>query len=157
MGYEIPRNDKDFNLDNITDEQLFSGIKQGILECMKKVNGLEDITIDDIKLNKEHSNRREFMANDSNLYPKILLSTTTMPKYNWKKYMCADFLITPFTIQMLLHKNGLETLEPEELEKAFVDFMCETFPESNYLEKREEYFNNVDRQRKFYNKMIMGN
>lgn len=156
MGYEIPRNDKNFNLDNVTDEQLFEGLNKGIFECVKQVKYFEDIAPEDIRL-KADSYRKYILGEDGNMYPQIVLYTRTTPKTNWIFATNIDFLVTPFSIKMVVFRNGIDESEPEELQEALTKFMCETFPGGDYLNKKQEYLEKTRKAKTFYDKMIFEN
>ena len=82
MELKIPRNDAEFNLDTVSNREIFDGLKASMFECLQAVEHLEEITLEDIEF-KEDSFRNQVMGADGYLYPKICICTRTMPKKNW--------------------------------------------------------------------------
>lgn len=156
MDIEMPRNDAEFNLDTVSNKEIFDGLKGSMFECLQAVEHLEDITLDDIEF-KEDSFRNQVMGADGFLYPKICICTRTMPKKNWIYATNADFIVTPFSVQMLLLKNGIKVVEAKKLDEALVEFMTKRFPNSNYLAKREKYLRDCDLRRRMYDQSVFEN
>lgn len=154
---EIKRNDENFNLDNVSDKELFEGIKDGMVESIKNMPNFEYVTNEKIKLLDE-SSRRQIIGSDGNLYPHINLSTRIMPNKGLYFSTHANFLINPFDIRMVVvTENGIETIEAEELTSAFTKFMTSRFPDGNYLEKKAEYERKVEIRNRVYDDMVFGN
>ena len=153
MDIEMPRNDAEFNLDTVSNKEIFDGLKAGMFECLQAVEHLEEISPEDIEF-KEDSFRNQFMGADGYLYPKICICTRTMPKKNWIFATNADFIVTPFTIQMLLLNNGIKVVESKNLTAALVEFMNNRFPNSNYEAKRNKYLKDCDLRRRMYDQSV---
>lgn len=152
---EIKRNDEKFNLDNVTDEELLEGLKDGIVKSLKSFKGLENIDISHLSLDEDHSFRKTSYGRDGNMYPEISLSTNiTMPGNLGPKGL--NLLVKPFDIKMIIVKNGITTLQPKELQKAFKKFMLITFPNSDYAEKKQKYDEMAALRDRVYNRMVFG-
>lgn len=149
----MPRNDAEFNLDNLSNKEIFDGLKESMFECLKQVEHLEEITLEDIEF-KEDSFRNQVMGADGYLYPKICICTRTMPKKNWIFATNADFIVTPFSVQMLLLNNGIKVVESKNLDQALVEFMTNKFPDSNYIAKRQKYLHACDLKRRMYDQSV---
>ena len=152
---EIKRNDKQFNLDNVTNAKLFAGLKQGIVSTIQKVKGYEEVTSENIKLDERFSNRAEAFGGDKNLYPKIALSIE-IAKYTSLYPAQFTLMVTPFDIKMLVAKNQIELIGNETLDKSLDKFMAITFPNSNYIDKKEEYKRKTALFNKIYNNLVFG-
>ena len=122
------RPDKGFNLETVSFEELFEGLKEGFALAIGKFSKCE-VQAEDLKLNVDRCSIRRAYALDGNLYPKIYLDLKG--EYG--------FLINPFEIQMIAVKNGVDTLLYLELLEALYNFMCDRFPNSDYARKFEKY------------------
>ena len=152
---ELKRNDEKFNLDNVTDEELFVGLKGGIAKSLRNFKGFEDIPEDNLRLNKELSFRTTQYGKDGNLYPKITLGTTA--KIPTERFpVTFQLLIMPFDIKMLINTSSLVTVEPEELSNAFNEYILNRFPENDYAEKKQKYNEMAAIRERVYNRMVFG-
>ena len=155
MHIEIKRNDEQFNLDNVSNEELFEGLKSGIIEAIRDVKYLENITESEIRL-LDDSFRKSICGADGNLYPSILLSTRSIPKDYPIMATNVNFLVTPFDCKMILLRDGLYNSNPECLSVALEKFMMTRFPESDYLEKKDEFIRKTNIRNKIYDSMVFG-
>ena len=119
---------RDFNLETLSYQQLFEGLKDGIAKAISKISK-QEILPDDLILNGDRCSMRFAYAEDGNLYPKIYLSI----KGSY------DILITPFEIDVLELTNKLRLFGDWELREFFYNFMCKQFPNSNYEKFYEIY------------------
>ena len=135
--FEEIRADKEFNLETLTYEEIFEGIKVGIARAVSKFSK-EEVEPDDLVLNVDKCSIRSAYGEDANLYPKIYLDL--------KGYY--SVLLTPFEIDIIEIKHRIRTLSCEDLKESFYNFMCEKFPDSGYDKKYEKYFIDAEKLRK---------
>ena len=135
--FEEIRADKDFNLESLTYQEIFDGIKIGVALAISKFSK-EDVKEEDLKLNIGRCSTRSAYGEDQNLYPKIYLDLKG----------CYSVLLTPFEIDLIEIKQRLRTVSCVELKECFYNFMCEKFPTSNYDKKFEKYFLDAEKLRK---------
>ena len=97
---------------------------------------------------------RGFYGKDKDLYPLITLELEVVSEQRPKGryYYCE---INPFEISVKVNYYGeVKVIETEELTNALINLMCECFPNSDYLEKREKYFKTAEIIRKAEEKML---
>ena len=75
---------------------------------------------------------------DKDLYPKI--------KLDMYEYL---LIVTTFEVKPLVFDNGLKEIKSEDLDNALIKFMCNRFPNSDYLAKREKYFEDAETMKLF--------
>ena len=155
---EYKRNDENFNLDNITNQQLFDGLKDGIEESAKGLKQFSDSERINIEFEDNHSSRKQAYGTDGNIYPNVHLSTTIS---NPDKIYCsvnAIVVVTPFDGKMIVYGEGttMQTLSPESLQTSLHNFMAETFPDSDYAEKLQKYQKASQIRTKVYDEMVFG-
>lgn len=153
---KLTRNDEKFNLDTVSNEELFEGLKGGIVSTVKEVFPFRDINESNLSFVNKRSSRRSSLGADGNLYPTICLATYVTGN---KKYLSADatVILTPFEVKMAFaDESGLQTLESDELTEALTTFMNTTFPDGDYENKLHEYQENEKRANKFYDDMVFG-
>ena len=146
IKYEDYRNDKNFKIDSLTYKEIFLNLKpalENVIANFEKLEKLEDLTCVEIG-----STIRYAYGKDKDLYPLITLELKSSSQ-NWligKYYYCE---INPFEINVKVNHYGeVKVVDTVELTKALIDLMCEQFPNSDYLEKREKYFKNAEIIRK---------
>ena len=115
------RPDKDFDLTTLTYKEIFDGLKFGVAKTISKFSK-EEVLTEDLKLNEERCYIKMAFAEDMNLYPKIYLDLVG----------AYSILLTPFNVELLEIKHSVKTLSCVELRECFYNFMCNTFPQSNY-------------------------
>jgi len=150
------RNDEKFNLDNVSNEELFEGLKGGVVSFLQEYPGLQDIEDKDVSFVNKRSFRRTTYGGDGNVYPTISLATDI--KSN-NVIGSPTILLTPFQIKLLVPIlfSSLESFESEHLTNALTKFMTTTFPDSDYESKKQEYFETVRKMNEFYDNMVFGN
>ena len=149
------RNDEKFNLDTVSNEQLFEGLKGGVVNFLKEYPGLEDIEDKDVKFVNKRSFRRTSYGGDGNIYPTISLATEIKPN---NVISSPTVVLTPFQIKILVPIlfSNLEAFESDHLTNALTNFITTTFPDSDYKNKKQEYFENTERMKKFHDNMVFG-
>lgn len=138
INYKMP--DDNFNLKNVSDADIFNALKCDITNAIKKLEEYKDITSEFISLNPQYTIRQKTFGKDKNLYNNIILFVDV------KSYLTYDnisIIINPFEIQLAPSKDNFSVIEDEQLTKSFINFMKNTFPNSEYNKKREKYFNNA--------------
>ena len=133
--------DKDFDLMNVENAELFFALKNEITNAIKTVKGFENVNPEDVSFREKHSNRRKAYGKDGNIYPHIVLDI------NVKAYLqpeSFDLFLDPFSVKLSQHKYNAQMIENEELTNAFIFYMTQKFPESSYIQKRDEYFKKAE-------------
>lgn len=138
------RYDKNFNLEEVSFIELFEGLKSGIAAAVSAYEK-KDICEETIRLDVGGCIRALTYGEDGQLYPKLVLSLEGS----------YSVMLTPFKIQMIVYDYSLKNFRSPELTNSLVDFMCSRFPESDYLEKREEYKIKSKLANSVYDKMIL--
>ena len=133
---DAKRTDEKFNLRNVKDEEIFSAIKNDVVNVIKTFKGYENIESKDVSLNTEYTDRHDFFADDYNLYPKITLDVSVKSDLTYDSF---NIFIDPFNIKVAPRKYNPQLVEDQKLTNAFIKFMLLKFPGANYTEKREEY------------------
>ena len=135
--FEEIRADKDFNLESLSYQEIFDGIKVGVAKAISEHLN-EDVSVEDLELNENRCHTRKAYADDMNLYPKIYLD------------LKGDYsiLLTPFDIEILETKFEVKTFSHFELKECFYGFMCDKFSNAQYDKKFEKYLINVEKLRK---------
>ena len=99
---------------------------------------------------------RNAYAKDKDLYPLLTVGLCVSFKNIspiFKRYYYCE--INPFEVKLLANYYGeVEIVESEELNKALIAFMCENFPNSDYIQKREKYFEIAEKIRKTEENML---
>lgn len=148
---DIKLPDANFDLRNVSDEEIYEALKGEILSVIKSYNGFENVTSEDLKLLTKYTRRRDDFGADKNLYHNIVLDVGV------KVYLGVDsfnLFINPFSIKIAKQEYGAETYEDKDLTKAFVKFMLKKFPTSDYVSKRKDYFKNAEMLKKFREEML---
>lgn len=133
---DAKRTDDKFNLRTVEDEEIFSAIKNDVVNVIKTFKGYENIESKDVSLNTEYTDRHDFFADDYNLYPKITLDVSVKSDLTYDSF---NIFIDPFNIKVAPRKHDPQLVEDKKLTNAFIKFMLLKFPGANYTEKREEY------------------
>lgn len=132
LNYQDCRNDKGFMIDSLTYEEIFKYFEDVVNE-IKKQNHDGVFEFWPVELRKERCECVRAYGADKDLYPKIKLD------------MCNYVIVlTPFEVKLLLLENGLKEIKSEELDNVLIKMMCGKFPEANYLEKRDKYFQDAE-------------
>ena len=130
--YERIRADKDFNLETLTYQEMFDGLKFGIAKAIS-VFSKREVKVEDLELDLQRCVTKKSYGGDMNLYPKIYLSL----KGNY------SVLLTPFEIELIKTENGIKSLTCDDLNIALTEFMLESFPNCDYIEFSEKYQKNA--------------
>lgn len=138
------RNDDDFNLRNIEYKEIFSALRKDIVSAIKLYKDYESIDSKDIKLNNICSHRMDSFFDDGNLYPIITLDIEINSLY----LNGFNLIIDPFNIKLIPQKYEAKVFNDKNLTNSFIKFMLMKFPEANYLEKRNQFFERVSLQHK---------
>ena len=141
--FEQIRPDKDFNLETLTYQEIFDGIKCDIARAISRVSKRETYG-QDLKLNIQRCRTKFAYAEDMNLYPKIYLDL--VGNYS--------VVLTPFNIELMEVKQSVRMYECQELSRGFYDFMCEKFPNCGYEKIYEKYLINVEKVKKQHEKHL---
>lgn len=104
----------------------------------------------------KHSFRRTNYGGDGNIYPTISLATEIKPN---NVISSPTIVLTPFQIKILVPIlfSSLESFESEHLTNALSTFMTTTFPDGDYENKKQQYFETVEMMKKFHDDMVFGN
>ena len=130
--YEDYRNDKDFKLESLSYEEIFNCFK-GVVNKIKKEHHDGAFKFCPVELRKDRCEFVMAYGADKDLYPKL-----NIDMYNY------ILVLTTFEVKLLEIENGVNEIKSEELDCVLTKMMCEKFPQTNYLEKREEYFANAE-------------
>ena len=132
IRFEDCRSDKLYKLDTVAYEEIFDVFKDTVNETLKK--HMENTYVDgSLELRKDMCSCRMAYGADKDLYPKIKLD------------MGGCFLIlTTFEVKLLFIDYKLREVRTPELDETLVEFMCDRFPDSGYLEKRNKYFEDAE-------------
>ena len=141
--FEQIRPDKDFNLETLTYQEIFDGIKYDIAMAISRVSKNET-NKQDLKLNIQRCRTKFAYAEDMNLYPKIYLDF--VGGYS--------VILTPFNIQLMEVKQAVKMYECQELSQGFYNFMCEKFPNCDYEKIYEKYLIRVEKLKKQHGKNL---
>jgi hypothetical protein len=131
--FESVRPDKNFNLETLSYQEIFEGLKFGIAKAISRMTK-EEVDAEDLELKRERCNTKRIFAKDMNLYPKIYLD------------LVGEFsvLISPFEIELMQIEYRIKTYSCEELRESLFNFMCSKFPDSGYEKCYDKYFKNVE-------------
>ncbi|MBQ7352042.1 MAG: hypothetical protein IJW59_04220 [Clostridia bacterium] len=135
IKYKMP--DAGFDLRTVSDEELFNVLKEPIAEVIKTFKGYENTTSEFVKLNTKYTTRRDAFGRDKDLYHNIILSIGVKSHLTYDSF---NLFINPFEIKIALDKYDPQIVENENLTNSFLNFMINKFPQSNYIDKRKEYF-----------------
>lgn len=141
--FDKVRADRDFNLETLSYEELFEGLKFDFAQAIR-VYSKQEVDVEDLRLNVDRCSTRSVYAEDGNLYPKIYLDLKC--EYS--------FVITPFEIEMMIVNNKIRTYSNAELREAFYNFMCDKFPNAEYDKKYEKYCLDVQKMQKINEKLL---
>ena len=144
--------DKEFNLETVSYEDLFKGLKVEIEKTICKYKRVDKLA--GLHLNKDECSTRMKYGKDKDLYPSVLLeiSARESGKIKGSVFHC---MVNPFEIEIhKIHCGKVDVLTDEELINALKDFMVEMFPNSDYLEKSEKYFKQAKIIDRVYDKLI---
>ena len=131
--YKNIRADKDFNLETLSYEEIFDGIKFGVARAISDFSK-SAVVVEDLELNSEGCVTKRTYGQDMNLYPKIYLNLKG--EYS--------VLLTPFEIELLRVGNGIKSLSCDELNITLIGFMQDKFPDCDYQEIYENYQKNAE-------------
>lgn len=152
IKYEDYRNDKNFKIDSLTYKEIFIFLKPALEKAIADFEKLD--SLDELIYIEAGSTIRNAYGKDKDLYPLITLELKSSSK-KWlmgRYYYCA---INPFEINVKVNHYGeIKVVESEELSDSLCCLMCEHFPDSDYLEKREKYFKTAEIIRKTEEKML---
>lgn len=146
--------DAEFDLRKVEDEEIFGAVKDDVVNVIRSFKGRENIESKDVRLNTKYTNRREVLSGDSNMYPNIILNVEAKSYLNYDGF---NLFINPFSIKIAEDKYDPKMIEDENLTKSFIKFMLLRFPNSDYSEKREEYFRKVELMQKMREQMLFHN
>lgn len=151
--FNIKRNDEKFNLDTVTNEEIFNGLKPAIvstLKTQKKFSGAQNIYV---FLEYLHSFRENTYGEDWTLYPKISLASKVIIT---GEYQPADVqvLVNPFDVELLICDGKITSVKSEELSNALENFITTRFPDSDYQEKKAEYQKMAEIRKRTYDQMV---
>ncbi len=132
LRFEDCRNDKEFKLETLSYEEIFDAFKD-IVNEVKKKNCDGTFKFWPVELRNERCESRMVFGEDKNLYPKI--------RFDMGTYV---LIVSTFEVKLLVIEYGIDEIKSEELDNALVKLMCEHFPNSDYLAKREKYFKDVE-------------
>lgn len=135
--FEEIRADKDFNLESLSYQEIFDGIKTGVAKAISE-HSKEDVSAEDLELNVERCHTRKAYGEDMNLYPKIYLDLKGF----------YSVLLTPFEIEIMETKFNVKTFSHFELRECFYDFMWSSFPDCDYEKIYEKYLIDTEKLRK---------
>ena len=155
---EIKRNDEQFNLDNISNQDIFEGIKEGITHTAKTLKNFESSKNINIEFEEENCSRKQAYGADGNIYPNIhLAATLSDPNVNFS-YVNAIVVVTPFGGKMIVYGSNasLQTLETDALKNSVHSFMQSTFPDSDYNKKLQDYQKISQIKTRIYDEMVFG-
>jgi len=141
--FEQIRADKDFNLETLTYQEIFDGIKVGIAKAIAKEKK-EEVEVETLILNVQRCRTKLAYVDDMNLYPKIYLDLVGD----------CSVVLTPFDIRLLIVSNCVKTYSCEELSECFYNFMCERFPNCDYENIYEKYLINAEKIQKQREKQL---
>lgn len=135
--FEKIRVDKNFNLETLSFEEIFNGIKDGVAKTLSKFTK-QDVRVEDLVLNLDRCSKRFAYGEDANLYPKIYLDLKGF----------YSVLLNPFEIDLVETKQRIRIISCEELKETLYNFMRKQFPESDYDKKYDKYFLDAEKLRK---------
>lgn len=150
--YNFQRNDEKFNLDNVTNEEIFNGLKPAIvttLKTQKKFSGAQSIFV---FLEDLHSYRENSYGEDWNLYPKISLGSKVIITGEYQP-VDVQVLVKPFDVELLICDGKITSVKSEELSNALTRFITTKFPNSDYQEKKAEYQKMAEIRKRTYDQM----
>ena len=148
---EIKRPDKDFDIMTIPDMELFLALKPAIINEIRTVKQFENTADQDVKLSSGDTNRKQVLCADGNLYPHIIIDIAVKSYMSYEHF---DLFLDPFSIKLAQHKYDPQMIETDALTASYIDFMTRKFPNSNYQEKRSEYFQKVAVARKVRDELL---
>ena len=148
---EIKRPDKDFDIMTIPDMELFLALKPAIINEIRTVKQFANTADQDVKLSSGDTNRKQVLCADGNLYPHIIIDIAVKSYMSYEHF---DLFLDPFSIKLAQHKYDPQMIETDALTASYIDFMTRKFPNSNYQEKRSEYFQKVAVARKVRDELL---
>ena len=143
--FNVKYPDADFDLMQVSDEELFYALRGEMFNIIKNLQVSEDIEIDDMLLDKDNATRRKAYGKDYNIYPLIVLPIRVKGYLEWKEY---DLILNSFEVCLMEHKMNANIVSSKNLTRVFHEFMASRFPDSSYFEKRNNYFRTVQAIRK---------
>ena len=135
--FEEIRADKDFNLETLSYQEIFEGLKFGIANSISE-RTREDVDPESLELIVDRCHTRQAYGEDGNLYPKIYLHIKGF----------YSVLLNPFEIEIIETKYKVRDFSNYPLKEALYNFMCEKFPECKYEIVYEKYLINSNRIRR---------
>lgn len=135
MVYRMP--DEDFSLRKVKEDVLFDGLKEEIARVIRTFKGFETVECDKLMLNVEYTSRRDTFGKDRNFYHHMVLDFSVRNNCCWYDF---NLYLDPFEVKVAPRVYEAELIEDEGLSSCYFNFMVNSFPESNYKSKREEYF-----------------
>ena len=133
IKFEDYRTDRNFKLDSLSFEEIYEEIKPYVEEVIKNLEK-ENFKNSMVDLNLNRCSFRMAYGKDKDLYPRIQLDL----KSNY------IIVLTTFEIKMLVVGREIKEIRCEELDNALIKLMNEKFPNTDYLIKREKYFENAE-------------
>ena len=138
---DIKKPDQDFDIMTIPDMELFLALKPAIVSTIKTINHFEDIQDQDVKLSNSEPNRRQAFGADRNLYPHIILDIAVKSYLSYEHF---DLFLDTFSIKLAQHKYNPQMIENDNLTSSYINLLTSKFPNSDYLNKRSEYFKKAE-------------
>ena len=141
------KRDEKFDMECLTCDELFEGLKFGMLKAINNYKIFEGTTIEGISL-MEESKKRRAKGKDGELYPEFDLYVKIE---NGKLTKPANVLfnVDPFEVTLMVaHFGCITTSHPEELTKALIEFMIKKFPDGKYEKERKKYFKDFKKRYK---------
>ena len=150
-NFEDYRNDRGFNLESLSFEQIFAGLKS---DLKKIISDMEEKEIFKLELSERNCSTRSKYGKDGFLYPIMILSFDAFTKSGFLK---KDYYleIAPSEIDMLVNNGGRITkFINAELDEMLMNFMQKQFNNSGYIEKRKKYVKDSNVLEKKYDEML---
>ncbi len=138
LRFDEYRTDKEFKIDSLSYEEIFDRFKDVVDETRKKFHS-GAFRFWPVELRKDKCGCRMAYGLDKNLYPEIKLDMGG-----------CYLLIMPYEAKLLIIENKVRQIISPDINEVLYNLMCEKFPDSDYVEKREKYFKDVELMREGY-------
>lgn len=138
IKFEDYRKDKEFKIDSLSYQEIFESLKDGIEKTICKFEKVD--SVDDLVFLDKSSVANMKYGKDKDMYPSINIEFCVFAgKYIRGKYY--NCILNPFEIEIRkIYCGEVQVITCEELTQALIDMINEKFPNSDYMEKREKYF-----------------
>lgn len=122
-------------------------MRHGLSVALSEFIG-EDVDVTKINIEERNCFTRSAFGSDGDLYQKVKLDIYVGNMYAWM------LIFNPFEIYLAEYDGSEKEYKSDALDCCLIDMMIKLFPNSDYLEKREKYFNDAEINKKICDLLI---